>query len=209
MIRPETIQNIIEVARIEEVIGDFVTLKKRGTNYLGLCPFHNEKTPSFSVSPSKGIYKCFGCGKAGNSVNFIMEHEHYSYPEALRYLAKRYNIEVEEEEMTPEMQQEADERESMFALNSFISKYFEENLFKKEEGKSLGLAYLKEREFLESTIEKFQLGYALDAWEDYCHYAQENGFKKEVLVKTGLAIEKENRLIDRFKGRVIFPGLLI
>jgi len=205
LIRPETIQNIIEIARIEEVIGDFVTLKKRGTNYLGLCPFHNEKTPSFSVSPSKGIYKCFGCGKAGNSVNFIMEHEHYSYPEALRYLAKRYNIEIEEEAMTPEMQQEIDEHESMFALNSFISKYFEENLFKKEEGKSLGLSYLKEREFLESTIEKFQLGYALDAWEDYCHHAQDNGFKKEVLVKTGLAIEKENRLIDRFKGRVIFP----
>ncbi|HEY9113384.1 MAG TPA: CHC2 zinc finger domain-containing protein, partial [Bacteroidales bacterium] len=128
MIRPETIQNIIEIARIEEVIGDFVTLKKRGANFLGLCPFHNEKTPSFSVSPSKGIYKCFGCGKAGNSVNFIMEHEHYSYPEALRYLAKRYNIEIEEEAMTPEMQQEVDERESMFALNSFISKYFEENL---------------------------------------------------------------------------------
>lgn len=205
MIKPETIQSIIEIARIEEVIGDFVTLKKRGSNYLGLCPFHNEKTPSFSVSPAKGIYKCFGCGKAGNPVNFIMEHEHYSYPEALRYLARRYNIEIAEEDMTPEMQQEADERESMFALNSFISKYFEENLFKKEEGKSHGLTYLKEREFLESTIEKFQLGYAMDAWEDYCHHAQDNGFKKEMLVKTGLAIEKESRLIDRFKGRVIFP----
>jgi len=205
LIKPETIQSILEVAHVEEVIGDFVSLKKRGSNYLGLCPFHNEKTPSFSVSPSKGIYKCFGCGKAGNSVNFIMEHEHYSYPEALRYLAKRYNIEIEEEVLTPEMQQEVDERESMFALNSFISKYFEENLIKSEEGKSLGLSYLKERDFLESTIEKFQLGYALDSWENYCQHAKENGFKKEVLVKTGLAIEKDNRLIDRFKGRVIFP----
>ena len=124
MIKPETIQTIFETARVEEVIGDFVTLKKRGANYLGLCPFHNEKTPSFSVSPSKGIYKCFGCGKAGNAVNFVMEHEHYSYPEALRWVAKRYNIEIEEEVLTAEKQQEFDERDSMFALNSFIAKYF-------------------------------------------------------------------------------------
>lgn len=205
LIRPETIQTILELSRIEEVIGDFITLKKRGSNYLGLCPFHNEKTPSFSVSPAKGIYKCFGCGKAGNSVNFIMEHEHYSYPEALRYLAKRYNIEIEEEEMTAEMKQEVDERESMFTLNSFISKYFEENLVRNEEGKSLGLTYLKEREFIDATIGKFQLGYAIDGWEDYCKHALENGFKKEVLVKTGLAIERDDKLIDRFKGRVIFP----
>lgn len=205
MIRPETIQSIIEIARIEEVIGDFVSLKKRGSNYLGLCPFHNEKTPSFSVSPVKGIYKCFGCGKAGNSVNFIMEHEHYSYPEALHYLAKRYNIEIEEETVTDEMKQELDERESMFALNSFISNYFEQNLKSNEEGKSLGLSYLKEREFTDMIIEKFQLGYALDQWENYCSHALDNGYKKEVLVKTGLAIEKDDRLIDRFKGRVIFP----
>lgn len=205
MIRPETIQNIFETAHIEEVIGDFVTLKKRGANYVGLCPFHNEKTPSFSVSPSKGIYKCFGCGKAGNVVNFVIEHEHYSYPEALRYVAKRYGIEVEEEEVTPEMQQELDERESMFALNGFVTKYFRENLVAKEEGKSVGLTYLKERDFRDDTIEKFEIGYTIDKWEDYSKHAIANGYKKEILVKTGLSIEKENNLIDRFRGRVIFP----
>ncbi|PLX11975.1 MAG: DNA primase [Marinilabiliales bacterium] len=205
MIKPDTIQSIFEASRIEEVIGDFVSLKKRGANYLGLCPFHNEKTPSFSVSPSKGIYKCFGCGKAGNSVNFIMEHEHYSYPEALKWLAKKYNIEVEEEQMTEEMQQEFDERESMFALNSFVSKYFNENLFENSEGKSVGLSYLKERGFLESTIKKFELGYAIDNWNDYSAHAEKNGYKKDVIVKTGLGIEKDDRLIDRFRGRVMFP----
>lgn len=205
MIRPATIQTIFETVRIEEVISDFVTLKKRGANYLGLCPFHNEKTASFSVSPSKGIYKCFGCGKAGNTVGFIMEHEHYSYPEALKYLAKRYGIEIEEEEITPEMQLELDERESMFALNNFVAKYFSDNLFNKEEGKSLGLSYLKERDFRESTIEKFQVGYAIDKWEDYSKHALENGYKKEVLVKTGLGIAKDDHVIDRFRGRVIFP----
>jgi len=205
LIRPETIQSILETSRIEEVIGDFVTLKKRGANYLGLCPFHNEKTPSFSVSPSKGIYKCFGCGKAGNVVNFIIEHEHYSYPEALKYLAKRYGIEVEEEEVTPEMQQELDERESMFAVITFVAKHLQENLFDTQEGKSIGLSYLKERDFRESTIEYFQLGYAIDNWEAYSKNAIENGYKKEILIKTGLSINKDDRLIDRFKGRVIFP----
>lgn len=205
MIKPGTIQQIIETSRIEEVVGDFVTLKKRGANYLGLCPFHNEKTPSFSVSPSKGIYKCFGCGKAGNAIGFIMEHEHYSYPEALKLIAKKYGIEIEEEEMTPELQQELDERESMFAANSFVSKYFSKNLIHTEEGKSVGLSYLKERDFLESTIEKFQLGYAIDKWEDYSRHALSNGYKKEVLISTGMSIAKDTRLIDRFRGRVIFP----
>lgn len=205
MIKPETIQRIIETAHIEEVIGDFVTLKKRGANYLGLCPFHNEKTPSFSVSPSKGIFKCFGCGKAGNVVGFIMEHEHYSYPEALKFLANKYQIEVEEEELTPEMQQELDERESLFAVNSFVSKYFQHNLNNTEEGKSVALTYLKERELREATIEKFELGYALDKWQDYSDHATEQGFKKEILVKVGLSIDKDNRLIDRFRGRIVFP----
>lgn len=205
MIKPDTIQSIVEASRVEEVIGDFVSLKKRGANYLGLCPFHNEKTPSFSVSPSKGIYKCFGCGKAGNSVKFIMEHEHYSYPEALKWLAKKYNIEVEEEQMTDEMQQEFDERESMFALNSFVSKYFNNNLFENSEGKSVGLSYLKERGFLESTIKKFEIGYAIDSWNDYSAHAKKNGYKKDIIVKTGLGIEKDDRLIDRFRGRVMFP----
>ena len=207
MIKPETIQQIFETARIEEVIGDFVTLKKRGANYLGLCPFHNEKTPSFSVSPSKGIYKCFGCGKAGNTINFVMEHEHYSYPEALRFVAKRYSIDIEEEEITPEMRQELDERESMFTLNSFVAKYMSDNLLKSEEGKAVALSYLKERDFREATIEKFELGYAIDNWQDYSDHALKNGYKKEILVKTGLSIqrEKDKGLIDRFRGRVIFP----
>ena len=205
MIKPETIQTIFDTAQVEEVIGDFVTLKKRGANYLGLCPFHNEKTPSFSVSPSKGIYKCFGCGKAGNAVNFVMEHEHYSYPEALKWIAKKYSIEIEEEVLTEEKQQELDERDSMFALNSFVSKYFHTNLFESEQGKSIGLSYLKERGYIESTINKFELGYAFDNWNDYSNHAQENGYKKEVIVKTGLGIENESGLIDRFKGRVMFP----
>ncbi|RLD40692.1 MAG: DNA primase, partial [Bacteroidetes bacterium] len=207
MIKPETIQQIFETVRIEEVIGDFVSLRKRGSNYLGLCPFHNEKTPSFSVSPSKGIYKCFGCGKAGNAINFVMEHEHYSYPEALRFVAKRYSIDIEETEVTPEMRQELDERESMFTLNGFIAKYMSSNLLSSDEGKAIALSYLKERDFREATIEKFELGYAIDNWQDYSDHALKNGYKKEILVKTGLSIQKENDkgLIDRFRGRVIFP----
>ena len=206
MIKPETIQTIFETARVEDVIGDFVTLKKRGANYLGLCPFHNEKTPSFSVSPSKGIYKCFGCGEAGNAVNFVMKHEHYSYPEALKWIAKRYNIEIEEEEVTPEQQLEYDERDSMFALNSFVADYLHKNLFENQEGKAVGLSYLKERGFLESTIKKFELGYAIDEWSNYCDHAKKNGYKDEVLTKTGLGIARESGgLIDRFKGRVMFP----
>jgi len=205
LIKPEDIQTIVETARIEEVVGDFVTLKRRGVNYIGLCPFHNEKTPSFVVSPAKGIFKCFGCGKAGNAVNFVMEHEHYSYPEALKYLAKKYSIEIEEEELTPEKQKEMDERDSMFVLNTFIGKYFRENLFENEEGKSVGLTYFKERGFLEATIKKFQLGYAINHRNDYSQHALDNGYKKEILLKTGLSIEKDGKLIDRFRGRVIFP----
>ena len=205
MIKPETIQTIFETARIEEVVGDFVNLKKRGVNYIGLCPFHNEKTPSFTVSPAKGIFKCFGCGKAGNAVGFVMEHEHYSYPEALKYLAKKYGIEIKEEELSPEQKQHMDEHESMFALNTFISNYFQNTLFETEEGKSIGLSYFKERDFLESTIKKFQLGYAPDEWENYSKHALANGYKKDILIKTGLSIDKGDRLIDRFKGRVMFP----
>jgi len=205
LINPNTIQTIFETARVEEVVGDFITLKKRGVNYLGLCPFHNEKTPSFSVSPSKGIYKCFGCGKAGNAVGFIMEHEHYSYPEALRYIAKKYSIEIEEEEVTPEMQQQLDEKESMLGLNTFVTNYFAKNLFEKSEGKAVALSYLKEREFREATIQKFELGYAINQWEDYSKHALENGYKKDILSATGLSIAKDDKLLDRFKGRVIFP----
>ena len=205
MIKPETIQKILDTARIEEVVGDFVTLKKRGVNYIGLCPFHNEKTPSFTVSPAKGIFKCFGCGKAGNVVKFVMEHEHYSYPEALKYIAGKYGIEVEETQLTTEEKQQMDERDGMFAVNTFISGYFQDQLFNSEEGKAIGLTYFKERGFLESTIKKFQLGYAPDEWEAYSKHALANGYKKDVLVKTGLSIDKGDRLMDRFRGRVMFP----
>ncbi|MBE0651605.1 MAG: DNA primase [Bacteroidales bacterium] len=204
MIKQDTIQTILEVARIEDVVGDFVNLRKRGVNLIGLCPFHNEKTPSFTVSPAKGIYKCFGCGKAGNSVGFIMEHEHYSYPEALKYLAKKYTIDIDEEQLTAEEQDQMDSRESMFALNSFVSGYFQDYLLDHEEGKSVGLSYLKERDFLESTIKKFQLGFA-PSRDLYSDYALKNGYKKDLLLKTGLSIDKGDRLVDRFRGRVIFP----
>ncbi len=204
MIKPDTIQTIFETARIDEVVGDFVNLKRRGVNLIGLCPFHNEKTPSFTVSPAKGIYKCFGCGKAGNAVGFVMEHEHYSYPEALKYLAKKYSIEIEEEQLTAEEQKQMDAHESMFTLNSFISGYFQDYLFNNEEGKSIGLTYLKERGFLESTLKKFQLGYA-PARDFYSDHALRNGYKKDILLKTGLSIDKGDHFVDRFRGRVIFP----
>jgi DNA primase len=205
MITQDTIATILSTARIEEVVGDFVALKRRGVNYIGLCPFHNEKTPSFTVSPAKGIYKCFGCGKAGNSVNFLMEHEHFTYPEALRHLAKRYHLEIEEQQPSPEQKEEQNEKESLFQLNHFAQKYFEEILFTDEEGKAVGLTYLKERDFREDTIRKFQLGYAKEGWEDFSNHAREQGYKPEYLTKTGLSIQKETRLIDRFHGRVIFP----
>ncbi len=205
MINKETIQEIFETARIEEVVEEFVSLKKRGVNYIGLCPFHNEKTPSFTVSPSKGIYKCFGCGKGGNAVNFIMEHEQYSYPEALRYLAKKYNIEVEEEEQTPEQLQQLNEQESLFSLNNFALSFFTENLFKTEEGKAIALSYLKDRDLGEETIKKFQLGYSPDKWEALTNKAIENGYKLDYLEKTGLTIIKDDKRYDRFRGRIIFP----
>lgn len=205
MISREDIQNIIETARIEEVIGDYVTLKKRGVNMLGLCPFHNEKTPSFTVSPSKGIYKCFGCGKAGNSVNFLMEHEHYTYPEALRHLAKKYFIEIEEIKESPEEQIAQSEKESLYNVLAFAQKYFTECLLNTEEGKAIGLTYFKHREFTETIIEKFQLGYCTEEWDGFTKAALENGYKQEYLVSTGLTISKENQKYDRFRGRVMFP----
>jgi DNA primase len=205
LITPDTISNILSATRIEEVIADFVSLKRRGTNYIGLCPFHNEKTPSFTVSPAKGIFKCFGCGKAGNTVNFLMEHEHYTYPEALRFLAKRYHIEIAEEEQTPEKIQEQNEKETLFLINQFAQKYFEQTLFETEDGKAIGLTYLQERGFREEYIRKFQLGYSKEGWEDFSSHAVSEGYKSEYLVKTGLSIQKEDRLIDRFHGRVMFP----
>ena len=205
MITQDTIGNILAAARIDEVVGDFVALKRRGVNYIGLCPFHNEKTPSFTVSPAKGIFKCFGCGKAGNSVNFLMEHEHFTYPEALKFLAKKYRIEIEEEQQSQEKIEEQNEKESLFQLNHFAQQYFENTLFEHEEGKAVGLTYLKERGFREDIIRKFQLGYSKEDREDFSAYARDHGYKTEYLTKTGLSIQKETRLFDRFHGRVIFP----
>jgi DNA primase len=205
VIARDTIQTIIETARVEEVVGDFVTLRKRGVNMIGLCPFHNEKTPSFTVSPVKGIYKCFGCGKAGNSVNFVMEHEHYTYPEALRFLAKKYSIEIEEEEQTPEQIQEINEKESLYAVTAFAQKFFTEQLFQSEEGKAIGLTYFKNRDFREHIMEQFQLGYSPDSWEAFTKKAIENGYSTEFLVKSGLTIDKDGKRFDRFSARVIFP----
>ena len=205
MISRETIENIISAVRIEEVVGDFISLRRRGVNLLGLCPFHNEKTPSFTVSPAKGIYKCFGCGKAGNGVGFIMEHEHLTYPEALRYLAKKYQIEIEEEEQTHEQIQELSEKESLFNLNEFARKYFSSVLFNTEEGKAVGLAYFRERDIREDIVRKFQLGFSPDHWNAFAEHAIQEGYKKELLLKTGLGLEKDGRLYDRFHSRVIFP----
>lgn len=197
-----TIQRILDSSRIDEVITDFVNLKKRGSNFTGLCPFHNEKTPSFSVSPVKGIYKCFGCGKAGNVVNFLMEHEKMSYPDALRWLAKKYNIEIVEKEITPEELIKRDERESLYAAISFAHTHFMNMLHKSEEGKAVGLAYFRERGFREDTIRKFELGYSSEKNDIFYNDALKNGFKIEILQKAGL-INKANH--DAFSGRVIFP----
>lgn len=205
MIIPDTVDKIMDATRIEEVVGEFVTLKKRGVNLLGLCPFHNEKTPSFTVSVAKGIYKCFGCGKGGNAVNFLMEHEHYTYPEALKYLAAKYGIEIEETKPSPEQQQEMDEKESLFALTAFAQKYFQEQLHETEEGRAIGLTYLKERGFSLETIKKFGIGYSLNKWDAFCQHALKNGYKKEYLTKTSLAKSKDHQLYDTFRGRVTFP----
>lgn len=205
MIPRDTIQSIIDAARIDEVVGDFVQLKKRGVNLLGLCPFHNERTPSFTVSPAKGIFKCFGCGKAGNSVNFIMEHEKYSYPEALRYLANKYTIEIEEQEPTPEEKQLDTDRDSLFALNSFAQKFYTQTLSQTEEGRAIGLSYFIERGFREDIIEKFQLGFSPTAWDAFTQHALKHGYSEKYLVESGLTISKDGKLYDRFRERVMFP----
>lgn len=205
MIPKETVDQIIESSRVEEVVGDYVNLKKRGANLLGLCPFHNEKTPSFTVSPAKGIYKCFGCGKAGSSVNFVMEHEHYSYPEALKFLANKFNIEIEEEEQTAEQIKQANEKESLFLISQYAAEYFDEQLNKSDDGRAIGLSYFKERGFREETIEKFKLGYSPDKWDAFSQQALEKGYSLDYLEKTGLTIVKGDKKFDRFKGRVIFP----
>lgn len=205
MIPSNIIEQIIETAQIDEVVGDYVTLKKRGANMLGNCPFHNEKTPSFTVSPNKGIFKCFGCGKGGNSVNFIMEHEHMSYPEALKFLANKYNIDVPEEERSPEQMEAENARESLYLVSAFAEEYFEDQLWTSDEGKAIGLSYFKERGFSEETIKAFKLGYSQEKWDGLLNAATNKGYKLDYLVDTGLVVKKEDKTYDRFRSRVIFP----
>ncbi len=222
MIHKEDIDKIFEAARVEEVVADYVSLKKRGANLIGCCPFHNEKTPSFYVSPAKGIYKCFGCGKGGHAINFIMEHDKLTYPDALRYLAKKYNIEIVEEEQTPEQIQHNNDRESLLVVSSYAQKHFSENLYNTDEGKSIGLGYFKERGLREDIIQKFQLGYSINQRNAFTEIAVATGYKMEYLVKSGLTIEYKNEAevnaetgeiikaadtkhADRFWGRVMFP----
>lgn len=205
MIDQSTIDRIFDAAQITEVVQDFVSLKRRGVNYLGNCPFHNEKTPSFTVSPAKNIFKCFGCGQGGNAVHFIMEHEHMTYYEALKYLAKKYHIEVVETVQKEEDVQVKNDRESMMVLSSYAQKVFTNNLFQNQEGKSIGLSYFKERGFREDIVHKFELGYALEERDAFTKKALKEGYKKEYLVKTGLTIDGEHGTFDRFSGRVMFP----
>ncbi|HNV53352.1 MAG TPA: DNA primase, partial [Tenuifilaceae bacterium] len=206
MIDQHVVDRIIAASDILEVVQDYVTMRKRGVNYLGNCPFHNEKTPSFTVSPSKGIFKCFGCGKGGNAVNFIMEHEHLGYVDALKFLAKKYNIEVIEKEATPEEIEQKNERESLMVVNAYAQRYFSDMLHKHSDGKNIGLAYFKERGFHNNTIEKFQLGYCLEQRDAFTHSAIHDGYKLDNLVKTGLTIQREDgSTFDRFMGRVMFP----
>ncbi len=206
MIKKETIEKVLDTARIEEVVGDFVDLKKRGTSLIGNCPFHNEKTPSFHVSVAKGIYKCFGCGVGGDALKFVMELEKYSYPEAIRYLADKYSIPVEEVERSPAQLAAQDKRESLYVLSTWASKYFKEQLWNTESGQSIALSYFKERGYREDIIKKFDLGYSPDQWTALADAAVENGFHKDYLKEIGLAIERDDAsLYDRFRGRVIFP----
>lgn len=205
MIAQETIDKVFDASRVEEVIGDFVQLKRSGANYKGLSPFTDERSPSFMVSPVKQIWKDFSSGKGGNAVAFLMEHEHYSYPEAIRYLANKYGIEIEETVQSEEATEQANEKESMFVVSEFAQKTFQQNLWETVPGKSVGLSYFKERGFSDDTIKKFKLGYALDEWESFSRYAVEQGYKVEYLEKTGLTSVKEDKMFDRFKGRVMFP----
>ncbi len=205
MITQETIQQIQSRIDIIDIVGTFVKLKKRGVNYLGNCPFHHEKTPSFTVSPSKEIYKCFGCGKSGNAIGFLMEHEKYSYVEALRWLADRYNIEIEETETSPEFKALQLTSDSLFIINNFARDFFADALINSDEGRDIGLSYLKERGFREDTIKKFQIGFNPGAKDDFTSAALEKQYNKELLVKTGLVVSRDEKLMDNYRGRIIFP----
>lgn len=205
MISKATIDTVFETARVEEVIGDFVQLKRAGSNWKGLSPFSEERSPSFMVSPAKGIWKDFSSGKGGNSVAFLMEHSHFTYPEAIRYLAKKYNIEIEETEQTDQEKAITDVRESMYLVSEFAKSYFHNTLLNSEEGKAIGYSYFKERGFTNETIKKFSLGYSPEAWDAFTKEALGKGYKLEFLESTGLTIPRDDRPFDRFKGRVMFP----
>lgn len=205
MISKETIDRVFETARVEEVIGEFVSLKKAGSNFKGLSPFTDEKSPSFMVSPVKQIWKDFSTGKGGNAISFLMEHEHYSYPEAIRYLAKKYNIEIEETEQSDEQKQQLNERESMFVVSKFASEYFHDLMLNTQHGKAIGLSYFKERGFRDDIIKKFDLGYCRNEWDNFTKAALNKGYDLKYLASTGLTIVKDNKQFDRFKGRVLFP----
>ncbi|HJM16280.1 MAG TPA: DNA primase, partial [Flavobacteriales bacterium] len=206
MIPKETIDLIFESCRVEEVVGSYLPdLKKKGTNYWACCPFHNEKTPSFSVSPTKGIYKCFGCGKGGNSVNFVMDHGGFTYPEALRELAKKYNIEIEEEELTPDQIDRENKRDGVFLISKYANNYFQKQLTETEEGKLVGISYFKERGVSDEIIEKFQLGYSPKQKDALTKQALKDSYQKEFLEESGLSLFNEKGSVDRFRERVIFP----
>ncbi|MDY6230676.1 MAG: DNA primase [Prevotella sp.] len=213
MIDRQTIDRIMDAANIVDVVSDFVSLRKRGTSYKGLCPFHDDTTPSFSVSPAKGVYKCFACGKAGNVVNFIMEHEQLTYPDALRWLAKKYHIEIEERELTDEERKQQSERESMLIVNEWAADYFHDILLNDRDGQAIGLQYFRQRGFRDDIIERFKLGFCLNRRDAMAQEAKRKGYKKEFLVKTGLCYEagenteKGATVVDRFRGRVIFPWI--
>jgi DNA primase len=205
LISPQTIQQILSRIDITEIVGGFVKLKKRGANYLGLCPFHNEKTPSFTVSPAKEIYKCFGCGRSGNTISFLMEHEKFSYVEALKWLANRYNVEVEETELSPEIKIQQQTADSLYILNAFAQKFFSDILQNTEEGQNIGLSYLQERGFHADTIEKFQLGYNPSQPDTFATAALGSQYNPELLQKSGLVVMRDGRALDNYRGRIIFP----
>lgn len=205
MISQQTIQQILSRIDIIEIVGGFVKLKKRGANYLGLCPFHNEKSPSFTVSPSKEIFKCFGCGRSGNSISFLMEHEKYSYVEALRWLAAKYNVTIEETELSPELKIQHQVSDSLYIINSFAQKFFSQILFETEQGVAAGLSYLKQRGFREETIKKFQLGFSPEERNTFSKAAISNQFNQDLLLKSGLVVLRNDELLDNYRGRIIFP----
>ncbi len=205
MIAQESIQQIQDRIDIIDIIGDFVRLKKRGVNYLGLCPFHNEKTPSFTVSPTKEIYKCFGCGRSGNAIGFLMEHEKYSFVEAIRWLAEKYGIELEETAVSPEAAAERHLAESLYIVNHFAQEYFTNNLLQSEEGQTIGKSYFEKRGFTEETMQKFQLGYCKESWDDFTKAALKQQYKLEYLQKAGLTVVRNDKAYDNYRGRVLFP----